>query len=150
MQDTSQNAGGATFAVFEAGPAATWGRWQFEHPVLRVVPGKLFLQQHLGLTGLELSLNALPPGGATPFLHRHRRNEELYLFLAGEGQFQVDGHCLPVREGTAIRVAPPGRRAWRNTGDVPLVVLVIQAPAGGIAGATVSDGERVAEPPVWP
>jgi uncharacterized cupin superfamily protein len=137
--------------VFEAGPVAEWARWQFQHPVLPMaVPGKLFLQERLGLTGIELSLNALPPGGATPFLHRHRRNEELYVFLSGEGQFQVDGQCFAVREGTAVRVAPAGRRAWRNTGAQPLVVLVIQAPAGGIGGATTSDGERVAPPPVWP
>lgn len=129
---------------------STWAATAFEHPrVALTVPGKQFLQQRLGLTGLEASLNALPPGAGTPFLHRHRRNEELYVFLAGRGQFQVDGTCFEVKEGTTVRVSPAGKRAFRNTGDVPLVVVVVQAPADSGITSTISDGERVPEPLQW-
>ena len=140
-----------TFAHFEAGPLADWRRWEFTHPLIaRQLRGKVFVQERLGLTGLELSLSVLPPGAGVPFLHRHRRNEEVYVFVAGRGQFQVDGVCFAIGEGSVVRVSPAGRRSYRNTGDVPLVFLVIQAPAGTGASATISDGEALPEPPVWP
>lgn len=146
MQATDET----SFSVFQAGPMQGWGDAEFVNPRSgRATPGKRFLQQSLGLTGMELSLNALPPGAGMPFLHRHRRHEELYLFLAGRGQFQVDGVCFDVAEGTAVRVRPDGRRAFRNTGSEPLVFVVVQAPAANEAVGTVLDGERVDDPVVW-
>ena len=114
------------------------------------MPGKQFLQERLGLTGMEVSLNAVPPGGGMPFLHRHRNNEELYVFLSGTGQFQVDGNVFDVRPGTAVRVSPAGRRAYRNIGSTALVVIVVQAPTSAHATRTISDGEGVPEPLTWP
>jgi mannose-6-phosphate isomerase-like protein (cupin superfamily) len=116
----------------------------------RATPGKRFLQEALGLSGMEVSLNALPRGAGTPFVHRHRRNEEVYLFVAGRGQFQVDGETFGVGEGTVVRVSPEGGRALRNVGDGPLVFVVVQAPAGQIGGATISDGELVSPSVSWP
>ena len=49
--------------------------------------GKLFLRSLLGSAGLELSLNALPPGKGTPFLHRHQENDEVFVVVGGRGQF---------------------------------------------------------------
>jgi mannose-6-phosphate isomerase-like protein (cupin superfamily) len=141
----------ANFSHVAAGPLAEWHRWEFLHEGLgRKFPGKLFLQECLGLTGMELSLSVLPPGRAIPFLHRHRRNEEVYVFLSGEGEFQVDGRCFPVHEGSVVRVSPEGKRAYRNTGTTPLAFLVIQAPANAGAPATTSDGEAVPGPVNWP
>jgi len=96
------------------------------------VDGKVFLREILGLSGMEVSLNALPPGGACSFLHAHKQNEELYVFLSGEGEFQVDGKVFPVEAGSAVRVAPEGMRAWRPTGSEPLSFLVIQVKAGSL------------------
>ena len=50
-----------------------------------------------------------------PFLHSHRENEELYLFLGGEGEMVVDGEVIPVKEGSAVRVKPAASRAWRRS-----------------------------------
>ena len=116
----------------------------------RGVFGKSFLKESLGLTGMELSLNKLPPGAQSPFLHRHTEHEELYLVVGGEGQVQVDGHVIDLREGSTVRVAPDGVRALRNTGAGPLYYVCIQAKAGSLAGATISDGRRVEGPIVWP
>ncbi|MEW5850985.1 MAG: cupin domain-containing protein [Myxococcota bacterium] len=139
----------ANFTVFESGAPATWDRWLFKHPRLPT-KGKSFLREHLGLTGMEVSVNSFPPGATMPFVHRHRVNEELYLFLSGTGEFRVDDAIFPVGEGTVVRVAPGGHRVYRNTGTTPLVFLVVQAPAGKMDTATVEDGMRVEEPLGFP
>lgn len=134
----------------EAGALPDWRQFQYVHPVVGKVSGKLFLKEPLGLTGMEMSLSVIPPGRGIPFLHRHRRNEEVYVFLAGRGQFQVDGATFDVTEGSVVRVAPEGARAYRNTGDAPLAFLVIQAPAGADATGTIEDGEPVGAGVTWP
>ena len=97
---------------------------------------KLFLGRPLGFTGMEVSLNRVRPGETMPFLHDHREHEELYLFLEGEGEFQVDGDIFPVSAGIAIRVSPGGMRAWRNSGNRDLLCIVVQANVESLAGRT--------------
>lgn len=141
---------GTMHAKFEAGPLAEWSRWTFQHPALPfVAPGKLFLSVPLGLTGMEVSLNLLPPGEGMPFGHRHRKNEELYIFFGGSGEMTLDGETFPIREGTTVRVAPPVVRTWRNTGAGPLLYAVIQARAGSMPGGTIEDGEVVEDAARW-
>lgn len=140
----------STYSVFETGALNEWYSGEFPHPAFKQpVRGKRFLSQCLGLTSMEVSLNSLPAGYAVPFLHSHREHEELYLFLAGQGQMLVDGSHIDVRPGTALRVAPEGKRAWRNTGEEPLVYLVVQARAGSLSQATILDGLMEKEPPSW-
>lgn len=113
MQPATQQ--GPNFSLAHLGAANELRQYRFQHPALPVaVPGKVFLQELLGLTGLEISFGLMPPGKSMPFHHQHRENEEVYLFLQGRGQFQIDGQVQEVREGTVIRVAPAGVRAWRN------------------------------------
>ncbi len=133
----------------EFGPSARWRDHSYQHPRLGEVAGKIFIGEALGLTGMEVSLNSLAPGGSAPFLHAHRQNEELYFFLSGEGEYQVDGQVLPVRAGSALRVAPTGMRCWRATGTEPLTFLVIQAKAGSLEQATAKDGIKGDQPPAW-
>jgi len=131
------------------GAPAHWAEHGYTHPRLGEVNGKVFLGESLGLSGMEVSLNALAPGGAISFLHAHHQNEELYLFLSGEGEFQVDGEVFPVAAGSAVRVAPEGLRAWRSTGTEPLTFLIVQAKAGSLEQATGRDGILGEKPPVW-
>ena len=138
------------FSVREYGGMDDWSAFQLPHPRFGTVPGKHFLRSELGLTGIELSLNSLAPGRDVPFLHGHRQNEELYLFLSGEGQMLLDSEVVPVRAGTAIRVTPPVMRSWRNTGERQLVCIVIQAREGSLEQATAADGFIGDAPPVWP
>ncbi|MBX9666301.1 MAG: hypothetical protein K2X93_01730 [Candidatus Obscuribacterales bacterium] len=56
--------------------------------------GKLFLKDHLGLTGMQVSLNLFPAGASMPFYHQ--QNEELYIFTRGEGQIQLDNETFDV------------------------------------------------------
>jgi mannose-6-phosphate isomerase-like protein (cupin superfamily) len=141
----------SNYAQFQAGDLSSWAGWQITLPALRNRPvsGKLFLREHLGLTGMEVSLNSLPPSAAVPFLHTHREHEELYVFLAGHGEFQVDGEHFEVRPGSSVRVAPNGQRSWRNTGSEPLIYMVVQAKANSVDCEPTSDGVPVPNVRPW-
>jgi mannose-6-phosphate isomerase-like protein (cupin superfamily) len=111
-------------------------------------PGKYFVGKELGLTGCEVSLNRLPAGKGMPFVHAHKKNEELYIVLRGKGTFFVDGEEFPVQEGSLIRIAPAGERAWK-AGSEDLYFICIQAEAGSLSQATLEDGFRLATTTSW-
>ncbi|MBP1967683.1 cupin domain-containing protein [Paenibacillus aceris] len=113
-------------------------------------PGKYYLKDRLGLTGMEVSLNQLPMGGAVPFYHKHRENEELYLFTGGRGQFQVDGHIFEVKEGTAVRVSPEGERTLRNIGTEDLFFVVVQVQTSSLRQWEKTDAVIPDKPVDWP
>jgi mannose-6-phosphate isomerase-like protein (cupin superfamily) len=140
----------APWQVTQLGPMADWGDFVHELPNGPSMQGKAFLRTRLGLTGLEASVNALPPGQAYGFSHAHRQNEELYLFLTGTGEMLLDDRVVPVGAGTAVRIAPAVFRCWRNTGAEPLTCVVVQAKAGSLEQATHKDGIRANQPPNWP
>ena len=140
---------GEHFTAITLGPQTALPNYHFTLPDGRDVPGKLFLREWLGASGVEISWGSLPPGSGVPFLHAHREQEEIYLFTGGEGEFQVDGEIFAVSEGSVVRVAPEGRRGVRNSGSVPLTHLVLQVRPGTISGGPISDGYRLPEPPSW-
>lgn len=110
--------------------------------------GKYFLGEQLGLTGCEVSLNLLPAGKGMPFVHAHRKNEELYIILRGNGLFFIDGEEFPIQEGSLIRVAPAGERSWK-AGSEDLYFICIQAEAGTLSQATLEDGIRLKMATSW-
>lgn len=101
--------------------------------------GRLMAGEALGLTGCEISFNCTPAGQFTPFVHTHKRNEEVYIIVSGEGQFMVDGEEFSIQEGSIIRVAPAGERAIK-AGERNLTYICIQAQAGSLIQATSEDG----------
>ncbi|WP_282942784.1 cupin domain-containing protein [Paenibacillus sp. RC67] len=135
---------GINFSVVEAGPFSSLLSTSKEP-----VPGKYFLKDRLGLTGMEVSVNQLPQGGSIPFYHTHRENEELYLFIGGQGQFQVDGQIFDVKEGTTVRVAPEGERTLRNNGIGDLYFIVIQVQAGSLRQWVETDGVILDKSVTW-
>jgi mannose-6-phosphate isomerase-like protein (cupin superfamily) len=54
----------------------------------------------------------LRPGKRSPFVHRHRQAEEVYLVLAGTGRIKLDDEIFDVQRLDAIRVAPEVARAF--------------------------------------
>ena len=105
--------------------------------------GKAFLKDLTGATAMEFSVGSLPAGEALPFKHKHKQNEEVYVFLSGRGVITLDGEDFPVASGSVLRVAPSVVRTHRNTGDAPLVFLCFQAKAGSLEQATLDDGELI-------
>ena len=66
------------------------------------IPGKVFGGALVGATGGEFSFQSFAPGTETGFLHTHKNHEELYFFLCGKGEFQVDGKVFPIAEGSVV------------------------------------------------
>jgi len=142
---------GQNFAVADLGLFTQLHQFTFEaleNPIK--LEGKVFLKQLLNLTSAEISLNNLPPGKSVPFYHKHRLNEEIYIFIRGKGEFQVDDCVFPVSEGTVVRVDPEGERCLRNTSDAEdLCCIVIQSRVGSYADHTIQDGFGVQKRVSW-
>ena len=135
--------------IFEANSLEKWSHFDFQEKGMPVQT-KLFLKEKMNLTGMELSLNSAEIGEEMPFVHRHRKNEELYLFISGKGEFYADGAHIPIQEGTCIRCAPEVQRSWRNTGGERLVFIVVQAKNNSLLDHfTYHDGQIVQVNPGW-
>lgn len=111
--------------------------------------GKVFLGEQVDLTSMEISLNKDKAGAAMSFFHRHKSNEEVYIFIAGKGEMVIDDERFEVNEGTVVSVKPEARRSWRNTGEADLVYIVAQAPVGGLKVAGLQDGEILEDKVPW-
>ena len=113
------------------------------------IPGKVCGGGVLGATGADFSFQLFQPGTETGFLHTHKQHEELYFFLGGTGEFQVDGQVFPVCEGSVVRVSPEGRRSVRNNGSTPLVMLCVQYRGSTFTTDDATDGVILNEPVNW-
>ena len=113
------------------------------------IPGKVFAGSALGATGAELSFQRIEPGAGVGFLHTHKTHEELYIIIRGDGEFQVDGKIFAVGEGSVIRVSPDGRRALRNTGAEPMIMICVQYKADSFASSDADDGVILDVGVVW-
>jgi len=113
------------------------------------IPGKLFLKEKLGLTSMEVSINKDVPGTGMNFYHRHKSNEEIYIFIAGKGEMMIDDDRFAIGEGSVVSVKPEAKRAWWNTGDQDLYYIVVQAPVNGFKGSSVEDGELIEGTVPW-
>ena len=120
------------------------------HPVSgSEIKGKVFLKDATKATGTEISFQVLPPYADQCYFHVHKENEETYIIVKGEGEYQVDDDCFPVSEGAVIRVAPEGKRSLRNSSDKPLVFMVIQSKQNSLNQYSTEDGERVQYEAKW-
>jgi uncharacterized cupin superfamily protein len=63
------------------------------------VEGKLFLGDELGLSSMEVSLNRDAAGNGMSFYHRHKSNEELYIFISGRGGMSIADEIIPAQAG---------------------------------------------------
>ncbi|MBD2465840.1 cupin domain-containing protein [Oscillatoria sp. FACHB-1407] len=150
-QGTPTVRAGQNFAVADFGLFSDLRRFIFEAPEAPLaLEGKVFLKQILNLSSAEISFNNLPPKTSLPFYHKHRLNEEIYIFIQGDGEFQVDDCVFPVKEGTVVRVDPNGERCMRNISDhEDLCWVVIQSRAGSYPDHTIQDGFGVQKRVSW-
>jgi mannose-6-phosphate isomerase-like protein (cupin superfamily) len=68
--------------------------------------------EQTGLTHFRLR-----PGKRSPFMHRHKRAEEVYVILSGTGRIKLDDEIFDVRALDAVRVAPEVARAFEAGPD---------------------------------
>jgi len=98
------------------------------------------LHDALALSGVEVSVNRMAAGQEVPFVHSHKQNEEVYIFIEGKGTITVDGDEIAVGEGSAVRVDPEGKRQIRVAADSDLLFICIQATAGSLTQFSRTDG----------
>lgn len=80
-------------------------------------------------------------GGSVPFVHWHRKNEEIYGIISGSGRFEVDGESVPLKAGDWIRIAPQGKRRIFASEDSAISFVCIQVKAGSLEEFTAGDAE---------
>ena len=146
MKQIEKCAEAKNFSAIDVGKLNELGDYVLELGSEVKIPGKVFGGTALQATGAEFSFQMFQPGTETGFLHTHKQHEELYFFLAGTGEFQVDGEVFPVSEGSVVRVAPEGRRSVRNNGQVPLVMLCVQYKGGTFTPEDAADGSILDAP----
>lgn len=149
MKQIEQIATAKNFSAVSVGKLNELGEYVLQLGSEVKIPGKVFGGAALGATGGEFSFQIFRPGAETGFLHTHKTHEELYFFLSGKGEFQVDGEVIPVAEGSVVRVAPDGKRSVRNNGTAPLVMLCVQYRSGTFTPEDAADGVLLNEPVKW-
>ena len=92
----------------------------------------------LGAEQTGLTHFRLHAGKRSPFSHRHKQAEEIYVILQGSGKLKLDDELLDVHPRDAIRVAPEVARAF-EAGPDGLEFLAIGPHHPG-------DGENVDDP----
>lgn len=149
MKQIEQIAEATNFKAINVGEMSDLNGYVLELGPEVKIPGKIFGGAALGATGGEFSMQVFQPGTETGFLHTHKKHEELYFFLGGKGEFQVDGLVFPVKEGSVVRVAPDGKRSVRNNGTEPLVMLCVQYRGNTFTEEDAADGVILNEPVKW-
>jgi mannose-6-phosphate isomerase-like protein (cupin superfamily) len=84
------------------------------------------LRRRLGVTSFGMNQIVLQPGQRGR-IHRHHRQEEVYLVLEGRLSLIVEGEESELAAGELIRVAPGVRRQLVNRGPGRLVLLALGA-----------------------
>jgi mannose-6-phosphate isomerase-like protein (cupin superfamily) len=97
------------------------------------------LRRRLGVSAFGMSQIVLEPGQRGR-IHRHQRQEEVYLVLEGRLDILIDGEEPELGAGELIRVAPGVRRQLVNRGTERLVLLAL----GGAGEHEGRDGEAFA------
>jgi mannose-6-phosphate isomerase-like protein (cupin superfamily) len=84
------------------------------------------LRRALGVTSLGLNQMLLRPGQRGR-IHRHERQEEVYLVLRGTLTVEIEGEPHDLTAGEMMRVAPEVRRRVVNRGTEVVSVLALGA-----------------------
>ena len=113
------------------------------------IPGKVFIGHELMCSGAEISFQVFEPGSETGFLHSHHTHEEIYIFINGKGELQVDGEIFTVGEGSVIRVSPSGKRSVRNNGNESLTMICIQYKSIPFGEEDAADAVILSEKVKW-
>lgn len=149
MKQIEKIAEAKNFSAISVGKLNELGEYVLQLGPNVKIPGKVFGGTALQATGAEFSFQSFAPGTETGFLHTHKTHEELYFFLSGKGEFQVDGQIFPVAEGSVVRVAPAGLRSVRNKGTEPLVMLCVQYRGATFTPEDATDGVISDAKVVW-
>jgi mannose-6-phosphate isomerase-like protein (cupin superfamily) len=98
-----------------------------------------FARSHIGSEHLGVSHFRYAPGYRSPFGHRHREQEEVYVVVSGSGRVRLDDTTEEIDQWDVLRVAPHVGRAF-EAGPEGLEIIAVgnDRPEGG-------DGEMLPE-----
>jgi uncharacterized cupin superfamily protein len=96
-------------------------------------PGFRKVRQALDVTEFGVNAVVLPPG-YTSRRHYHDRQQELYLVMRGEIEFDFDGATQTLGAGGLARVDAPTVRSLRNTSETDDAVYLCVGGQGGYVG----------------
>jgi uncharacterized cupin superfamily protein len=96
-------------------------------------PGFRKIRATLGVTAFGVNAVVLPPSWVSR-RHSHERQEELYLVLDGEIEFDLDGSKHTLGPGGLVRVDPATVRSVRNTSDRAEATYFCVGGADGYVG----------------
>lgn len=97
------------------------------------------LHGKLSLTGAEVSINNLPAGAGVPFVHFHKKNEEIYVILSGKGNAVIDGEMVKLSAGDWVRISPAAKRQFSAAEDSAISFACIQVRENSLDGYTIDD-----------
>jgi len=97
------------------------------------------LHDKLNLTGAEISVNNLPAGAGVPFVHYHKKNEEIYFVTAGKGTVVIDGQTVGLAAGDWLRIAPAARRQFSAAANEGISFICIQVRENSLEEYTAGD-----------
>jgi uncharacterized cupin superfamily protein len=96
-------------------------------------PGFRKVRQALDVTEFGVNAVVLPPGFESR-RHYHDRQQELYVVINGEIEFDFDGAKQTLGEGGLARVDAPTVRSLRNTSATDDAVYLCVGGHGGYVG----------------
>ncbi len=97
------------------------------------------LHETLALTGAEISLNELPAGASVPFIHSHKKNEEIYGVLSGNGKAIIDGEEISLTAGDWLKIVPVAKRQFFAASDSGITYICIQVKENSLEHFTAED-----------
>ena len=97
------------------------------------------LHDSLQLTGAEISVNNLPAGASVPFVHYHKKNEEIYFITSGKGKAIVDGDTIELASGDWLRISPAARRQFFAAPNEGISYVCIQVRENSLEEYTADD-----------
>lgn len=97
------------------------------------------LHNVLSLTGAEISINQLPAGTQVPFVHSHKKNEEIYGIISGKGNVVINGEKIPLITGDWIKICPTAKRQFFAASDSSITYICIQVNENSLEGFTMDD-----------
>ena len=97
------------------------------------------LHDQLELTGAEISINQLPAGAGVPFVHSHKKNEEIYMIMSGKGTAVIDGETVDLQAGDWIRISPAAKRQFAAAADSSIGYVCIQVKEHSLEEYTAND-----------
>lgn len=97
------------------------------------------LHDKLYLTGAEVSINNLPAGAGIPFVHAHKKNEEIYVVLSGKGNVIIDGETVELKAGDWVRISPAAKRQFSASADSAISFACIQVKENSLEEYTGDD-----------